>query len=79
VSARARARKLTLAQSVYELFPELVKLSPQGTVHAATLYSAINLLVRTPPGPVLAELVSSDLYSPIGDNYWVLRHISGRG
>ncbi len=79
VSARARARKLTLAQSVYELFPELVKLSPQGTVHAATLYSAINLLVRTPPGPVLAELVSGDLYSPIGDNYWVLRHISGRG
>ena len=34
---------------------------------------------ETPPGPVLAELVSSDLYSPIGDNYWVLRRASGRG
>jgi hypothetical protein len=79
VSARARARRLTLPQAVSELFPELVKLSPQGTVHAASLYSAINLLVRTPPGPVFAELVVSEQYSPIGDNYWVLAHGPGRG
>ena len=79
VSARSRARRLSLSQAVYELFPELVKLSTQGTVHAATLYSAINMLIRTPPGPVLAELVSSDLYSPIGDNYWVLGRDPGRG
>jgi hypothetical protein len=79
VSARSRARRLTLQQAVSEVFPELVKLSPQGTVHAASLYSAINLLVRTPPGPVFAELVASDEYSPIGDNYWVLSQGPGRG
>ena len=62
-----------------EIFPELVKLSPQGTVHAASLYSAVNMLVRTPPGPVLAELVASDLYSPIGDSYWVLSQGLSRG
>ena len=79
VSARARARKLTLRQAVSELFPELVKLSPQGTVHAASLYSAINLLIRTPPGPVFAELVARDEYAPIGDNYWVLAKGLSRG
>lgn len=70
---RTREKKLSLRQLITEIFPELAKLSPQGTVHAATLYSAINVTMRTPPGPMLAELVSSGVYSPVGDNYWVLR------
>jgi hypothetical protein len=73
VLARTRDKRLTLAELTAEVFPELAKLSPQGTVHAATLYSALNLALRTPPGPMLAELVSSGLYAPMGDNYWVLR------
>lgn len=70
---RTRAHKLSLRQLIVEIFPELAKLSPQGTVHAATLYSAVNVAMRTPPGPMLAELVNSGTYSPVGDNYWVLR------
>jgi hypothetical protein len=70
---RAREQGLSLNQLITEIFPELAKLSPQGTVHAATLYSAINIAMRTPPGPMLAELVNSGVYSPVGDNYWVLR------
>jgi hypothetical protein len=70
---RRREQKLSLSQLISEIFPELAKLSPQGTVHAATLYSAVNVAMRTPPGPMLAELVSSGVYSPVGDNYWVLR------
>ena len=70
---RTRTQKLSLSALIAEIFPELAKLSPQGTVHAATLYSAINIAMRTPPGPMLAELVNSGLYSPVGDNYWVLR------
>jgi hypothetical protein len=70
---RTRTRHLSLNTLVAEIFPELAKLSPQGTVHAATLYSAVNVAMRTPPGPMLAELVNSGLYSPVGDNYWVLR------
>jgi hypothetical protein len=72
VWTRAHKGGITLGQLIAEIFPELAKLSPQGTVHAATLYSVINVAVRTPPGPMLAELVVSDVYAPVGDNYWVL-------
>ncbi|HET91146.1 MAG TPA: hypothetical protein ENN99_10470 [Chloroflexi bacterium] len=70
---RTKRERLSLKQLISEIFPELAKLSPQGTVHAATLYSALNIAIRTPPGPMLVELVSSGTYSPVGDNYWVLR------
>lgn len=73
VWARTHEQGLSLSQLIAEIFPELAKLSPQGTVHAATLYSAINAAMRTPPGPLLAELVANDAYVPVGDNYWVLR------
>ncbi len=69
---RIQRQHLPLSQVVGEVFPELVKLSPQGNVHAATLYSAVNVLTRTPPGPLLEVLVTSDRYAPVGDNYWVL-------
>lgn len=69
----AHKQGLSLSQLVADIFPELAKLSPQGTVHAATLYSAINVVMRTPPGPLLAELVTNETYAPVGDNYWVLR------
>ncbi|MFO7741998.1 MAG: hypothetical protein R6X31_06770 [Anaerolineae bacterium] len=69
---RVQKKRLSLAQAVEDVFPELVKLSPQGNVHAATLYSALNVVMRTPPGPMLEVLVTSDRYAPVGDNYWVL-------
>jgi hypothetical protein len=72
VRGRAREKDLSLGQLTAEVFPELAKLSPQGTVHATTLYSAINVVMRVPPGPLLTELVASDTYVPVGDNYWVL-------
>lgn len=68
-----QAQRLSLKQLTTMIFPELAKLSPQGTVHAATLYSAVNVAMRTPPGPLLAELVADGMYTPVGDNYWVLR------
>ncbi len=74
---RTEKKDLSLTQLVEEIFPELVKLSPQGAVHAATLYSAVNAAVRTPPGPLLEVLVTSDMYAPVGDNYWVLHTKSG--
>jgi hypothetical protein len=77
VRSRVRGQELPLSQLIAEVLPELAKLSPQGTVHAATLYSAINVITRTPPGALLAELVVSDLYAPVGDNYWILRSSLG--
>jgi len=73
VWTRTEEKRIPLNRLIDEIFPELAKLSPQGTVHASTLYSAINVAMRTPPGPMLAELVNSGVYSPVGDNYWVLR------
>ncbi len=73
VWARTHEQGLSLSQLIAEIFPELAKLSPQGTVHAATLYSAVNVAMRTPPGPLLAQLIVSGGYAPVGDNYWVLR------
>ena len=72
VWTRVHEEGLSLSQLVAEIFPELAKLSPQGTVHAATLYSAVNVAMRTPPGPMLAELAASETYAPVGDNYWIL-------
>ena len=77
IRSRVRRTRMSVGQLVADVFPELAKLSPQGTVHAATLYSAINLVRRTPPAPVIAELVMAGRYAPMGDNYWVLRPDSG--
>ncbi len=73
----ALARKIdwesaTVESIVHHLVQELAKLSPQGTVHAKSVYSAFNLLRRCPPGPVLAALSDDTLYRNTGDNYYAL-------
>jgi hypothetical protein len=57
---------------VLEVFPELAKLSPQGTVHAKTLYSAVNVVRRCPPGPIFAELGTQDRFNSVGGGYWMM-------
>jgi hypothetical protein len=57
---------------IREVFPELAKLSPQGTVHAKTLYSAINIVRRCPPGPIFAELCTQGSFSSVGSGYWMM-------
>ncbi len=59
-----------LAQAVREAFPEISKLSPQGNTHARTLYAVVNVIARATPMDVFAALSASDLYTPVGDNYW---------
>ncbi len=62
-----------IQETVAQIFPELAKLNPQGTVHAKTLYSAVNVVRRTPPGPVFAVLAGSDQYEDMGDGFWAER------
>jgi hypothetical protein len=59
-----------VGQLLRDLFPELAELNPQHTVHAKTLYSAINMLRRMPPEPLFAELVSDPAFVAMGDHYW---------
>ena len=67
---RADANQRSVASLLGEIFPELANLNPQNTVHAKTLYSAINMLRRLAPGPVFAELVRHPAFQPVGDHYW---------
>lgn len=48
----------SLADLVYEVFVDLAGLSQSGAVHAKTVYSAVNVLRRCPPGPIFACLAS---------------------
>jgi hypothetical protein len=53
-----------------QVFPELAKLNPQGAVHAKTLYSAVNVVRRCPPGPIFYELSTRACFVPMGHGYW---------
>jgi hypothetical protein len=46
---------------------ELSKLNPQSHVHASELYSAVNIIRRCPPGPILALLASRPWFIHVGD------------
>lgn len=68
---RAEANQRSVASLLAEIFPSLAPLTPQETVHAKTLYSAVNMLRRMPPGPIFAELVSNPAFQNVGDHYWL--------
>lgn len=54
------------------VMPELVRMSPQGTAHVKTLYSAINLVRRLPPAPIFAALVQLPGAVDTGSGFWSL-------
>jgi hypothetical protein len=51
---------------------ELAKLNPQSHVHATELYAAVNVVRRSPPGPILALLASKSWFSHVGDMHFRL-------
>jgi hypothetical protein len=55
---------------VADIFRALAKLNPQSAVHAKTLYAAVNVARRSPPGPIFAELATRPYYALVGDAYW---------
>jgi hypothetical protein len=67
---RLDEQKIPLERLVADVFRELAKLNPQSTVHARTLYCAINVVRRTPPGPIFTELMEKPYYSHMGDLYY---------
>jgi hypothetical protein len=67
---RVESHSRSIASLLAEIFPELAELAPQKTVHAKTLYSAMNMLRRLPPGPIFAELVRQPAFQAVGDHYW---------
>jgi len=61
-----------LAKLVREMLQKLAGLTPQGHVHAEELYSAVNILRRVPPAPLLATLAASKEFTHVGDLHYRL-------
>ncbi len=57
---------------VRDVMQELIKLNPQGHVHAQELYSAVNLLKRCPPAPLFSLLATRPWAEHVGDLYFHL-------
>jgi hypothetical protein len=68
----AQQQKKSLTSILRTIIPPLGRLTPQGTVHAKTLYSAVNVMRRCPPGPILATLVANPDFQNVGGQYWKL-------
>lgn len=64
---RMQKEKPPFERVVVNTVKELAKLNPQGHVHASELYAAINVVRRTPPGPLLALLASRPWFTHLGD------------
>ncbi len=62
----------SLGDLVYQLFTDLAGLSGVGNVHAKTIYSAVNLVRRCPPGPIFAVLATDPRLQSIGDGSYRL-------
>lgn len=65
-----QVRRESLLQTMVRIMPELIQLSPQQTVHAKTIYSAVNVMRRVPPGPIFALLSSERCFVAMGGGYW---------
>jgi hypothetical protein len=65
-------RNMPLAELVHEVFVDLAGLSQQGAVNARTVYSALNVVRRCPPGPVLQCLATDLRYQAVGDDNYRL-------
>jgi hypothetical protein len=62
----------SLADLVHQVFADLAGLSQQGTVHAKTLYSTVNVLRRCPPGPIFYVLATDARFQSADDGYYRL-------
>jgi hypothetical protein len=71
VAQSAKSRQ-SLEQLMVFVLRELSKLTPQGHVHAQELYSAMNILRRVPPAPLMALLAGSAATKHVGDLYFRL-------
>ncbi|NDJ77364.1 MAG: hypothetical protein GYB65_14015 [Chloroflexi bacterium] len=61
-----------LTDTMRNVMAELARLTPQHTVHAKTLYSAVNVVRRCPPGPIFATLAARSEFEHVGGPYWRL-------
>lgn len=64
-------------QVVANTLRDLAKLNPQSHVHAAEVYSAVNVVFRCPPGPIMALLSSRPWFTHVGDLHYKFENAEG--
>ena len=64
--------KKSFEESVISIMRDLTKLNLQGHVHAQELYSALNIVMRCPPGPLFSLLATRDTFIHVGDLHFRL-------
>jgi len=69
---RLEAQQTPLHAIVEQVVPELTKLNPQGTVHAKSVYAAVNMVRRVAPGPVFHALISNRNFRDMGNGFFAL-------
>ena len=57
---------------VDQIVPELTKLNPNGSVHAKSVYSAVNIVRRCPPGPIFYALLTNPKFRDAGNGQFAL-------
>jgi hypothetical protein len=70
-------QKGTPEKSILAIMRELIKLSPQGHVHAQELYAAVNIVRRCPPSVILNVLDKQPNVVHMGDLYFRLNDQGG--
>ena len=67
-----QSNRRSFERLVADMIREMSKLTPQGHVHAQELYSAVNIVKRTPPAPLFALLSSKPEFIHVGDLHFRL-------
>ncbi len=70
--SQARSGKVSFEELVSSIARELAALNPQGNIHAKTLYGAVNVVRRCPPGPIFSLIVALPQFEQVGGPYWQL-------
>jgi len=65
-------KKRPFEEQVVTVMRELMKVNPQGHVHAQELYAAINLIRRVPPAPLFSLLATQPRFAHVGDLHFRL-------
>jgi hypothetical protein len=71
-SSQIAKQHLPFEKLVADMMSELVKMNVQGHVHAQELYSALNIIRRCPPEPLLTYLAGDPKYKHVGDMHFRL-------
>jgi hypothetical protein len=65
-------RKKPFGDEIVEIMRDLTKLNLQGHIHAQELYSAVNVVMRCPPSPLLSLLSTRKIFKHVGDLHYRL-------